>query len=267
MNLHPLIFILATALTVSCTSSAKAPEGTLHSSPDADIDSPASTNKHDALWNIMSSCVKGFRATGSPAPCMSVNIASGIENGFVVLKDMKGDSHFLVIPTRKIQGIEDSTLASTATTNYWQEAYQNLSYVDHALGRQLPSGALAIGVNSVYARSQEQLHLHMDCLNPDVYQWLKTAKFPGSLWIKGATYRAWKAVAKSNEFINPFQSLHQTFGNDPAALKKHALVLVTRDLADGSREFVVIDGDSGIQGGGSADLLMDRHCNLINWPL
>ena len=55
----------------------------------------------------MNQCLASFRADGSPGRCLAVNISAGVDDGHVILKDIKGPSHFLLIPTRKITGIDD----------------------------------------------------------------------------------------------------------------------------------------------------------------
>lgn len=211
--------------------------------------------------------MRGYQNSGSPAPCLAVDISQGIDKGFIVLKDQKGSSHFLVIPTKTIRGIEDPILASRGNTNYWQKAYENLAYVEKALGKKVPALALGIGVNSIATRSQNQLHLHMDCLSPEVYRWAKTAPSGTSeVTFKTEKYRVTKFESTPNEFKNPFDWLHDKIGDANPAVENHALALVVNPLANGNFEFLLFDSDSGPalwdRGGGSADLLMDRSCAL-----
>ena len=250
-----LLICLISVFSASCSTAAKGQPLTR---------GPAGA-KADALLHIMNSCVSGFQASGSPAPCVAVDLRSG----YVVLKDQKGPSHFLVIPTKKITGIEDAVLESRDNTNYWQKAFENLSYVSAALGKKAPALALAIGVNSIATRSQNQLHLHMDCLAPEVYHWAQSAPAGTTeVSFKTEKYRVTKIDAPLASFINSFDWLHAKIGNGNPSAENHALALVVSPLAVGRLQFLLFDSDTGPavwdRGGGSADLLMDRSCAIAS---
>lgn len=119
----------------------------------------------DALWRIVHGrCVPGEAAHGDPAPCTEVSLAGG----WAVLKDRRGASQFLLIPTTRVTGIEDPAARAPDAPNYFAAAWAARKQVDLRLGRDLPPDAVALAVNSGYARTQDQLHIHIDCLRPDV---------------------------------------------------------------------------------------------------
>jgi len=63
------------------------------------------------LWQIVhGQCVAGAHAGKGPAPCAQVEMAQGVEKGWAVLKDRRGDLQFLLIPTARIGGIESPQL-------------------------------------------------------------------------------------------------------------------------------------------------------------
>ena len=123
-----------------------------------------------ALWKIVNGqCVPHEESEHSPSPCAAVDIANGVEKGFAVLKDKNGIAQFLLIPTARIGGIEDPALLAPGETNYWEAAWQARSFVEQRLHASLPRDSLSLAINSVKGRTQDQLHIHIDCIRPDVH--------------------------------------------------------------------------------------------------
>src|SRR5580700_1332971 len=68
-----------------------------------------------ALWKIISEkCVPNEREYGQPAPCSVVDLAKG----YVVLKDLVGDTQYLLMPTVQVSGIEDPAVLAPNAPNY-----------------------------------------------------------------------------------------------------------------------------------------------------
>jgi CDP-diacylglycerol pyrophosphatase len=94
--------------------------------------SHARPNDPDALWNIVNQeCVPNQQKHADPAPCSEVSISNGVERGFAVLKDNAASKPyaFLLIPTRRITGIESPLLLGLDAPNYFQFAWTARSYV------------------------------------------------------------------------------------------------------------------------------------------
>jgi CDP-diacylglycerol diphosphatase len=118
-----------------------------------------------ALWNITSGkCVPDMRDHKNPAPCTVVDL----DAGFVILKDIVGATQFLAIPTARVTGIEDPAILAPNAPNYWDRAWRERALTEHLAGKPLPREALSLAVNSAYGRSQNQLHIHIDCVREDV---------------------------------------------------------------------------------------------------
>jgi len=84
----------------------------------------------DALWKIVhNECVPDWQNNGKPSPCAEVDIQAGVDKGAAVLKDLKGDSHFPLIPTSRVSGIESAVLLSGDAPNYFEDAWQARSNV------------------------------------------------------------------------------------------------------------------------------------------
>jgi hypothetical protein len=77
-------------------------------------------------------------------------------------------------PTRKILGVEDPYLQSSAAPNYFADAWEAWLNLNGERGRT-PDLGFALVVNSALARSQDQLHIHMGCLAPSARSALDAA--------------------------------------------------------------------------------------------
>ena len=119
-----------------------------------------------ALWTLVHDrCVPDQAQHGSPAPCEAVEIDHGVARGYVLLKDRVGPAQTLLLPAARVTGIEDPRLMASSAPNYFAFAWNARGVVAAKLGRPLPDRALAVTVNSLWGRSQDQLHLHIDCLS------------------------------------------------------------------------------------------------------
>jgi CDP-diacylglycerol pyrophosphatase len=144
---------------------------------------PAHANGQ-ALWRIVhDQCVPDQQAHGDPAPCAEVSLSPGSAGGYVLLKDRNGVAQHLLIPTAKVTGIEDPALLATDTPNYFASAWAARRLVEARLGGPIPRDGLMVAVNSAYGRSQDQLHLHIDCVSPEVRVILRSRPLtPDGLW-------------------------------------------------------------------------------------
>jgi CDP-diacylglycerol pyrophosphatase len=124
----------------------------------------ATARDRDALWKIMhDQCVPDEQANHNPAPCVRVDLKGGLDKGYVILKDRVGLAQFLLIPTRKLAGIESPEILLPSWPNYWADAWQNRTYVSAVAWDKI-----GVAINAEPERSQDQLHIHIDCLRPDV---------------------------------------------------------------------------------------------------
>jgi CDP-diacylglycerol pyrophosphatase len=69
-----------------------------------------------------------------------------------------GDPHtnhnFLLVPTCRVIGIECPFIWSTGAPNYWQDAWKEAT-------AQVATPPIGLGINSVSARQQDQLLIHL----------------------------------------------------------------------------------------------------------
>ena len=128
------------------------------------FDAPARADPM-ALWRIVhDECVPHVQAGEGPKPCESVDLSGGVEEGVAILKDLVGVAQMLAIPTRRITGIEDPQMLAPDAPKVFFAAWKAKPLVEARLHHALPREAIAIAINSKWARTQDQLHLHVDCV-------------------------------------------------------------------------------------------------------
>ena len=111
----------------------------------------------DLLWNIVNfKCLRHLTKSEAPIPCDSIDVSKGWDNGAALLKDFHGVARMLAIPTHRVTGIEDPTLLAPDEFNYFTAAWAARANVEFRLKHALPREAVAITVNSMVARSQDQ---------------------------------------------------------------------------------------------------------------
>ena len=212
----------------------------------------------DALWRLSEECVLDAEQSGDPAPCLSVDLAQGVQRGHAILKDTVGARQFLLIPTARITGIESPELLAPDAPNYLAEAWQARSVTEAAAGGAVPRDWMSLAINSVLARSQNQLHIHIDCIRADVHDALsRYGRDLGPDWttfpvpLAGHTYSA-LAIEGADLEVNPFRLVADAFGDQDMASQTVVVVGAGRD--DGSAGFIILadraDGENGDFAGG-----------------
>lgn len=226
----------------------------------------------NTLWNIVhGQCVPDEQQHGDPKPCAEVNLWRGVDGGFVVLKDRSGATQFLLLPTRKITGIEDRRVLAPDATNYFAEAWEARWLVERALGHGMGRDTLSLAVNSLYGRTQNQLHIHIDCVRAEVRAALQREREQiGRRWrplpvlLMGHRYRAMRVDGWWPDGANPFRLLAAGVAGTRADMGRHTLVVVGADFADGAPGFVILEGSADPAHGnyGSGEELQDHACAL-----
>jgi CDP-diacylglycerol pyrophosphatase len=198
----------------------------------------------DALWHIVhGQCVPDQNQHGSPAPCVQVSLEGGEARGYAVLKDRNGPYQFLLIPTAPLSGIESPALLAPDAPPYFAEAWQARRFVEQAAQRSLPREALSLAINSPSARSQNQFHIHIDCLRPQVRETLRAHLAEiGVQWaplavpLEGHHYRAMRLSEAAFAQANPFTLLA-----DPGGMARHTLVVAGATFEDGTPGLILLD--------------------------
>jgi len=224
----------------------------------------------DALWKIISTqCLPNEHEYGKPDPCAMVDLDGGETHGFVVMKDRDGATQYLVMPTAKITGIEDPLVLAPGAANYFADAWKARHYAEEKAGHKLPPDTMSLAINSPHGRSQNQLHIHIDCLLPAVRTAIernlaaigdKWAPFPEPL--AGHPYRAIRVA--SLDSANPFTLLADGVPGAREAMGNQTLAVVG---IDGDKPgFVILDGqfDAAAKDFASSEELQDHSCALAH---
>jgi len=226
----------------------------------------------DALWNIVhTQCVPNEEQHGTPGPCAAVDLRNGEQGGYVVLKDLAGATQFLLIPTARITGIESPAVLAPDAPNYFAIAWQSRAYVDGVLHRELPRDDIALAVNSVFGRSQNQLHIHIDCVRVDVRAALRRVEptlrstwAPVGTALAGHPYLAMRVEGAQLDQANPFKLLANGAPGAREDMGRHTLVVVGATFSNGHVGFIILDdrADSTTGDTGSGEELQDHSCAI-----
>ena len=230
------------------------------------VGTPVAFADPNALWDIVNGqCVPDQRKAGVPTPCALVDVNGGEPRGYAVLKDLVGATQFLLIPTARVAGIESPEILDADAPNYFADAWRARSYVEQRAGRGLPRDWMSLAVNSSAARSQNQLHIHIDCVRADVRDALAArAGDIGPTWaplsvpLAGQSYRA-MAVDGDELDVNPFRLLADGLAAGDS-MGAQTLVVVGRTGTEGRPGFVLLAGraDAATPGSGHGEDLQDH---------
>jgi CDP-diacylglycerol pyrophosphatase len=195
----------------------------------------------------------------------------GIENGFAILKDLRGPAKFLLIPTVQIDGIESPILLSPNAPNYFAHAWNARKYLDVALGKPLPRSGIGLAINSAKSRNQDQLHIHIACVYSEVFEALKKNQgLIGNEWapfkpfLLGQHYFArWIAGENLGE-NNPFVLLAKTLPGAAQDMDNWTLAVIGFTRIDGTEGFVILaDQFNGeTRDWASGEELLDNSCGI-----
>jgi CDP-diacylglycerol pyrophosphatase len=226
----------------------------------------------NAIWTIVhDKCVPNQLAHGDPKPCAEVDLQNGVEHGYAVLKDLHGPTQYLLIPTQRIVGIESPELLAPDAANYFADAWNARGFVEKALGRALPIDALSLAVNSKLARTQNQLHIHIDCIRPDVRATLiKLRPSIGYAWaplaepVGGYGYWAMRAAGASLAGHDPFKLLAEGVAGARDDMQLRTLVVVGMHFENDAPGFVILQDRADLLhlNFGAGARLQDHDCAL-----
>ena len=215
----------------------------------------------DALWRIVGErCVPNQQQNHSPQPCELVDPVAG----YALLKDSVGDTQFLLIPTKRISGIESPELLVSDAPNYWDAAWQARRFLDERARRDLPRDAISLAINSASGRTQNQLHIHIDCVRLDIRAALRAhAEAIGESWapfpeqLSGHDYMAMRLNQPELGRTNPFILLADGIPGARAEMARYTLVVV----GDVSGFVLLANRASPLTGErGSGEELQDHAC-------
>ncbi|MBV8106036.1 MAG: CDP-diacylglycerol diphosphatase [Hyphomicrobiales bacterium] len=210
------------------------------------------------------------QAAEGPKPCETVDLTGGVEEGVAILKDLIGVAQMLAIPTRRITGIEDPQMLAPDAPPVFADGWKGKVLVEARLGKQLPREAVALTINSKWARSQDQLHVHVDCVAQSVSEVL--ANYHSALddrWLamteplRGRKYFVRRVDSTDLEDVQPLRLLADGLEGAKANMGAYSLAAVGATF-DGKPGFVLLAESFSLEGGGHAEDIQDHDCAIAN---
>jgi CDP-diacylglycerol pyrophosphatase len=233
------------------------------------IVSPTQAADSDALRKIViDQCVPHMQARGNPAPCASADSAAG----FALLKDRSGKTQFLLIPTEPVTGIESPLILAPGAPNYWQAAWTARHLVEGLAGRTIPRDDIGLSINSAYGRSQNQLHIHVDCIHPEIRDALRLSDAKiGAHWtdlnidLQGHRYRAMRLEGEELGTRNPFKILADGDPQAAADMGRETLSVIGAVFSDGKAGFYLLSDRAAVttMDMASSESLLDHDCAVL----
>lgn len=224
----------------------------------------------NVLWHVVHDlCVSDRRLTGHPAPCLKVDL----ERGYAVLTDLAKPTQLLFAPTVRLSGVEDPKLQGAKTPNYWSFAWEARSLLDERAGRPIPRDQIGLVVNSVYARTQNQLHIHLDCVRADVMSRLRERLgdigpdwAPLDVDLVGHRYLARWIPDADLAREDPFKLIAKTRARGDMA--RQTLALVGARSAERGPGFVLLNDQADLarRDTGHGEDLLDHGCRSSEHP-
>jgi len=222
-----------------------------------------------ALWQVVRACVADYQLTGAPYPCLEVNLSGGEERGDVVLRPpLMRD--LIVSPTRRSVGVEDPSLLSAESPNYFDAAWRARSWLKSEDGHEPERDEIALVANSAVVRVQDQLHIHVGCLRPAARRALVSAAptVPVGSWVRlgpvtpHSVFWATRVEGTDLTHVAPFRLAADALA-DKVANRALLTVVAVGDRVDDKDGFLILASYVNAKGAwwpvGSDDL-MDRRC-------
>ncbi len=219
----------------------------------------------DALWRIVNDrCVPHEIDAQSPRPCEQVTAArttgtaGDLHDGYAILKDRCGATQYLLIPTRRLTGIESPELIEAP--NYFAYAWEARRYTLQRADRPIARDEIGLTLNAPSARSQNQLHIHIDLIRPDVREALQAhAKDPLGTWspvrLVKQPYQVMRVL--DLESHNPVKLLAERLAKTGGRMREQTLAVIGATFPDGRTGFYIVSGEVDLaqgQTGHSEDL-------------
>ena len=221
-----------------------------------------------ALWFVVHDiCMADMKLRSSPFPCLLVDR----DFGYAVIKNPRSSSEVLVVATTKLSGIEAPPLLAPSSPNYWQAAWGARRYVEMRIGRSLPRSDVGFAINSKYGRTQDQLHIHIDCVKPSVLETLTSSERGiGPRWaelsapLTGRRYRAMWIATDDLTTRDPFKLLFDGDAKAREDMASETLAVIPMTLPDGVDGFVLLSrrADLAVDDKGASEELLDHSCRI-----
>ena len=222
----------------------------------------------DKLWEIVTQeCLPNSISIekNDPKPCVMVDR----ERGFAILKNISGIARYLLIPTKRLAGIESEDLLKEDAPNYWRYAWEQRDRVGQLLGRSLEPDQLGLQINSAATRSQLQLHIHINCMRQDMATILRKHRHDPlqkwmPLYVDKQRYSIMRLPADALEKLDPFKLAAGRSAYAASNMAAQSLLLTGARFDHGEEGFYLINTPINFdkKQRGSASIFMDNDCTM-----
>ena len=220
-----------------------------------------------ALWKVEQVCMANKATTGLSFPCLDVNPAQG----YVVLRAPVGQDDMILAPTEKISGIEAASLLNAGIVNYFEPAWNARALLADKTRRKLTQADFALAINSYLTRSQDQLHIHIDCIATDVQRQLRAIApdLPANTWvhlpkpIRNLSFWARRIPQETLAGVNPFALVASGVPEARLGMGQMTLVITGNVLGGNAKGYILLAAKAGRFFGKSrptGEDLLDHEC-------
>ncbi|TXN72837.1 CDP-diacylglycerol diphosphatase [Methylobacterium sp. WL6] len=199
----------------------------------------------DVLWAALKTCVLAKSVANRTFPCLDVDLGDKDRPGTAVLRAPGQPTHVVVMPTDTVVGLEALVLRGERGTAYWRAALAARRFVSDPPKGRIPVAEVGLAVNWAQGRSQDQLHIHLDCIKPRVLAALRTHGHgiratwaPFAVPLAGDRYVAMRVTAAEAERFNPFAALVRLPGRQN--LRQTSLTAVATPAGDPDPGYYVL---------------------------
>lgn len=225
----------------------------------------ASDLSRSALWRVVETCVAVKKMFDISLPCLQVDLERHGSPGTVIVRPPWSRTHTLVVPTTRLSGIEAAALQKPESTAYWRAAFVARRLVVQAAQGRIRIEDVGLAINSKQKRTQDQLHIHVDCARPEVLAALRQheAEFSSNWrllasWGKEPRSFGIKIGSDQIDTLNIFELLTHLPGGR-TDLSEVAVAVFSSAPDAPRRSFYVV----AVQGRKSkAENLLDHSCSL-----
>ena len=222
-----------------------------------------------SLFQVVKICEQMAQLAESPFPCLRVTLGDYSNAGFAVVPS-PGVADILLVPLKMLPGIESPELLTDGSPNWWQVAWNARDLLIERSPRQISRDDVGLAVNSREARSQDQLHIHIACIDLGIRS--KIAPFERAItrsWssfpIRLASQSWWAMRLEEDELkSNPFRLLKELRSIAGGSAGDWGVAVLAWTFANGSDGFLLFathDRAADRQKASGAALL-DTRCVL-----
>jgi CDP-diacylglycerol pyrophosphatase len=247
------LFSVVAGLALVCACTAQQPMAATNSTAASQADD---TDPHVILWRIAKQCKESLAKN----PGCRAYVSDG-DQEYAIVKDNSPvkPQAYLIIPVARVTGIEDPQILTPPLSKLWESAW-----LWSAEYPGMPPARTGLEINSAMARSQNQMHIHISCVLPEVTDALAKADIPSepqkAITMKfpsdHSTYRVVRIENLRGE-NSPFVVVGKMAGVDKNDMKDQSILVVSAPKQPG---FYVLNTTAHGPGTGHAEDLLDQKC-------